>query len=255
MSLIPTVGVPADRRIVGPHPFHIVGEKYLRAVVDGAGGLPLMIPALGRHIDRTHMLETMDGLLFTGSPSNVEPHHYGGPPSEEGTLHDPERDEMTLPLILQALDMGVPVLAVCRGFQEMNVALGGTLHQHVERVPGYHDHREDHEAPLEEQYAPAHPVHLVPGGYLAGLASGDDEPMVNSLHGQGIDRLAAGVTVEARADDGLIEAFTVDGARSFALGVQWHPEWQVVDNPFYLAIFRAFGEACLQRASHRRGDV
>src|SRR6056297_564005 len=227
MSLIPTVGVPADRRIVGPHPFYIVGEKYLRAVVDGAGGLPLMIPALGRHIDRTHMLETMDGLLFTGSPSNVEPHHYGGPPSEEGTLHDPERDEMTLPLILQALEMGVPVLAVCRGFQEMNVALGGTLHQHVERVPGYHDHREDHEAPLEEQYAPAHPVHLVAGG----------------------------VTVEARADDGLIEAFTVDGARSFALGVQWHPEWQVVDNPFYLAIFRAFGEACLQRASHRRGDV
>jgi len=255
MSMIPTIGVPADRRIVGPHPFHMAGEKYLRAVVQAAHGLPLMIPALGREIDTSHMLEMMDGLLFTGSPSNVEPHRYGGPPSEEGTLHDPERDETTLPLLEQALQLGVPVLALCRGFQELNVVLGGTLHQNVQRVPGYHDHREDPEAPVGEQYAPAHPVALVPGGRLAGLAGGATEVLVNSLHGQGIDRLAPGVTVEARADDGLIEAFVVDGAESFALGVQWHPEWKVVDNPFYLAIFRAFGEACLQRASHRRGDL
>lgn len=255
MSLIPTVGVPADRRVLGPHPFHIVGEKYLRAVVRGAGALPLMIPALAPDIDRTHMLEMMDGLLFTGSPSNVEPQHYGGPDSEPGTLHDPERDALTLPLILQAIELSVPVLAVCRGFQEMNVALGGSLHQHVERLEGYRDHREDHDAPLDEQYGPSHPVHLVPGGYLASLASGETEIMVNSLHSQGIDRLADGVTVEARADDGLIEAFSVDGAAAFTLAVQWHPEWQVVDNPFYLAIFHAFGEACLQRATHRRGDL
>ncbi len=255
MDLIPTIGVPADRRIVGPHPFHIVGEKYLRAVAAGAGGLPLAIPALAADIDPTHMLEMMDGLLFTGSPSNVEPHHYGGPASEPGTLHDPERDALTLPLILQAIRMAVPVLAICRGFQEMNVALGGSLHQHVERVDGYHDHREDTDVPLDEQYAPAHAVHLVPGGLLASLAEGETELMVNSLHAQGVERLADGVTVEARADDGLIEAFTVDAAPAFTLAVQWHPEWKVVDNPFYLSIFRAFGEACRQRAAHRRGDL
>lgn len=245
----PVIGVPADRRLIDPHPFHVVGEKYLTALSDAAGALPFVIPALGERLDLGRVLATVDGLLFTGSPSNVEPHRYGGEPSLPGTLHDPHRDETTLPLISAALAAGVPVLALCRGFQELNVALGGTLHQRVHEVPGYDVHKEDPEDPLEVQYGPAHFVNLCEGGLLRRLA-GTSRVQVNSLHSQGIATLASGVTVEAVADDGLIEAFSVDGD-SFALGIQWHPEWRVTENEFSSAIFEAFGDACRQRAARR----
>lgn len=225
----------------------MVGEKYVTAIRDGAGAIPFLIPALGDSMDRESVLQHVDGILLTGSPSNVEPHHYDGEASRPGTLHDPHRDETTLPLIDLALEQGVPVLAVCRGFQELNVALGGTLHQHVQEVEGYHDHRENKDAPLDVQYGPSHEVRLVEGGMLRELA-GADTVTVNSLHSQGIARLAGGVTVEAVADDGLVEGFRVDGASSFALAVQWHPEWNVTENAFSLAIFRAFGDACRQHA-------
>ncbi|MFO0227278.1 MAG: gamma-glutamyl-gamma-aminobutyrate hydrolase family protein, partial [Gammaproteobacteria bacterium] len=135
MSARPVIGIPADRRMVGPHPFHMVGEKYAAAVMQAAGGLPLLIPVLPDPLEQRDILDTLDGLLFPGSPSNVEPHHYEEGPSREGTLHDPERDATTLPLVRAALAMGVPLLGVCRGFQEINVALGGSLWQHVEEVP------------------------------------------------------------------------------------------------------------------------
>lgn len=247
MSRTPVIGIPADRRVIEPHPFHMVGEKYVTAIRDGAGAIPFLIPALGDSMDRESVLQHVDGILLTGSPSNVEPHHYDGEASRPGTLHDPHRDETTLPLIDLALEQGVPVLAVCRGFQELNVALGGTLHQHVQEVEGYHDHRENKDAPLDVQYGPSHEVRLVEGGMLRELA-GADTVTVNSLHSQGIARLAGGVTVEAVADDGLVEGFRVDGASSFALAVQWHPEWNVTENAFSLAIFRAFGDACRQHA-------
>ncbi len=248
MAAKPVIGVPADRRILEPHPFHVVGEKYVTAVRDGADALPFMIPALGDSVDVDAILARIDGLFLTGSTSNVEPHRYSGETSRPGTKHDPHRDETTLRLIDRALQSGVPLFAVCRGFQELNVALGGTLHQHVEERPGYHDHRENPDDPLEKQYGPAHDVHLVEGGLLHGLA-GTDTVTVNSLHGQGIARLAEGVTVEAVADDGLIEAFQVDGVKTFALGVQWHPEWKVTENPFSMIMFKAFGDAC---RDHRR---
>lgn len=230
----------------------MVGEKYLTAIRDGAEGLPMLVPALGDSLPFESILANVDGLLLTGSYSNVEPHRYGGDPSMPGTLHDPHRDGTTLPLIERALELGVPLFALCRGFQELNVVLGGTLHQRVQEVPGYRDHRENPEDPLDRQYGPSHYVNLTEGGELRRLA-GADRVEVNSLHAQGVQRLASGVTVEAVADDGLIEAFRVDGAESFALAVQWHPEWRVRENPFSLALFRAFGDACRLRAAHRTG--
>ena len=248
MSAKPVIGIPADRRMLEPHPFHVVGEKYVTAIRDGSNATPFLIPALGDSLDLEAIISHIDGILLTGSPSNVEPHHYGGPGSRDGVLHDPHRDETTLPLSRMALEAGLPLFAVCRGFQELNVVLGGTLHQHVEELPEYHDHREDPELPLEAQYAPSHPVTLVAGGLLRELA-GKDTVQVNSLHSQGVDRLAAGVTTEAVADDGLIEAFRVDGADGFALAVQWHPEWQVTRDGFSMAIFTAFGDACREFAT------
>ena len=139
----PLIGIPADRRMLGLHPYHVVGDKYARAVLDAAGCLPLVIPALAEELGLDELLARLDGVMFTGSHSNVEPHHYSGPPSDPGTLHDPARDSTTLPLIRKAVAAGVPVLGICRGFQEMNVAFGGTLHQKVHEIEGKHDHRED----------------------------------------------------------------------------------------------------------------
>jgi putative glutamine amidotransferase len=246
----PLIGIPADRRMVGAHPFHMVGEKYARAVIDAASAAPLLIPALAEELGFEELLERLDGLLFTGSPSNVEPHLYQGPPSAPGTLHDPARDATTLPLIRKAVQSGVPVFGICRGFQEMNVAFGGSLHQRLHEVPGHLDHRDDGSQPLEVQYGPAHDVTLEPGGVLRSLSAGD-RIRVNSLHSQGIDRLGAELAVEARAPDGVIEAFRVRAAQHFALAVQWHPEWQVMANPFSRALFAAFGQAAAERAQRK----
>jgi putative glutamine amidotransferase len=244
----PIIGIPADRRMVGAHAFHMVGEKYARAVLDAANAAPLLIPSLADELGFDELLERLDGLLFTGSPSNVEPRQYEGPPSAPGTLHDPARDATTLPLIRKAVAAGVPVFGICRGFQEMNVAFGGTLHQRLHEVPGHLDHRDDESQPLAVQYGPAHEVTLEPGGVLRSLAAGE-RIRVNSLHNQGIDRLGSELAVEARAPDGVIEAFRVRAARGFALAVQWHPEWQVMANPFSRALFAAFGQASRERAS------
>jgi putative glutamine amidotransferase len=230
----PVIGIPADRRMIGPHPFHAVGEKYIAAIVQAADCLPLLIPVLESPLDVTEIL------------SRVEPARYAGPASVPGTLHDPHRDATTLSLIPRAVADGVPVLGVCRGFQEMNVAMGGTLHQRVHEVSGLDDHREDKEQPLEVQYGPAHDVVLEPGSVLRGLA-GQERVRVNSLHGQGVDRLGPDLAVEARATDGLVEAFRVKSAPAFALAVQWHPEWQVMSNPFSKALFAEFGKAARNR--------
>ena len=251
MSRKPLIGIPADRRQLRKHYFHVVGEKYINAVADGAGAVPVLVPALGPGTDWSVLLAACDGLLLTGSESNVEPHQYGGPASKPGTLHDPDRDATTLPLIPRAIAAGVPVLAICRGFQEMNVAFGGTLWQHLHEVPGHMDHRDDEQLPLDEQYGPAHDVLLEPGGLLQGIAGGETRLRVNSLHWQGVQRLGEGLAVEARAPDGVIEAFRAAAAATFAVGLQWHPEWQFDKNPFSRALFAAFGAACRQRADAR----
>lgn len=246
----PVIGIPADRRMVGPHPFHMVGEKYAHAVARAAEGLPLLIPVLPEPLEVDEVLAGLDGLLFPGSPSNVEPHHYDEGPSEPGTLHDPERDSTTLPLIRAAIAQGVPLLGICRGFQEINVALGGKLWQRVHEQSGFLDHREDKEATLDQQYGPAHEVALE-SPLMIEWAGGARRIAVNSLHGQGVKTLAPSLQVEARAPDGLIEAFCLPAAPAFTRAVQWHPEWRVMANEFSVALFKAFGDAARERARHR----
>ena len=245
----PIIGIPADRRLLNSHWFHCVGEKYIDAVVLAADAVPVLVPALGeRYLGE--WLAAFDGILFTGSPSNVEPHHYQGPKSDPGTWHDPERDATTLPMITNAVEGGLPILGICRGFQEINVALGGSLSQKLQEIPGNLDHREDKSLPMEAQYEPAHEIELVEGGLLHKIA-GSRRIKVNSLHSQGVERLAPRLVAEATAEDGVIEAFRIDGARNFALAVQWHPEWKVMENPFSRALFAAFGEAGRDHASRR----
>lgn len=158
MAFPPLVGLPTDHKTIGAHPFLATGEKYVRAVVEGAGATPVLLPALRPALDPAPWLGRLDGLLLTGAVSNIEPHRYGPEPSWDGNLHDPARDATTLALIPQAVARGLPILAICRGLQEVNVAFGGTLHQKVHAVAGLHDHREDVEAALEVQYGPAHAV-------------------------------------------------------------------------------------------------
>ena len=253
---LPIVGIPCDRKKVGDHAFHMVGEKYIEAVRDGSGALPLLIPVLVPPLSPDEVLAGVDGLLFTGSTSNVAPHRYGGAPPRRHTLLDEARDATAIELMRAAEAAGVPMLCICRGFQELNVAFGGTLHQHLHEVQGFTDHRAgDRKESVEEQYGPIHDVRVVPGGMLTELLP-DIPPggafRVNSLHGQGIDRLAPPLRIEAEAPDGAIEAVSMDAAPGFLLGVQWHPEWKHADNPVSRAIFAAFGDALRTRARQRK---
>ena len=238
----PIVGLPCDDRTLKGHPFDMVGAKYITAVRDGARALPLLIPALSTPIPPDEILPAVDALLFTGSPSNVSPSYYGGPMPREGNIADPARDATTLPLIRAAIAVGVPVLCICRGTQELNVALGGTLFQHVHEIPGRLDHSAVSKETIEGKYGPAHPVRVEAGGKLAAILRERDFT-VNSLHAQAIDRLAPGLTVEALAPDDTIEAVSLPDAKGFVLGVQWHPEWEWSGNAQSRALFAAFGDA------------
>ncbi len=232
----------------------MAGEKYILSMRDGAGVLPLLIPVLDPPIPVDNILACVDGLLLTGSPSNVAPKHYGGAPAREGVLQDERRDATALPLLLAAIEKGVPVLCLCRGFQELNVAMGGTLHQHIHEIEGRADHREDANASLDEQYGPAHPVHVAPHGLLAKITPARRFD-VNSLHSQGIDRLAPSLHADAAAPDGTVEAVSMPLAKGFVLGVQWHPEWCWADNAVSRAIFSAFGEAVRSRSAKASENV
>ena len=250
----PVVGITACRSDIEGRIHHIVQEKYATAVSTAAGALPLLVPALGRTVANDDLLDSIDGLLLTGSPSNVLPRHYRQPASRPGTLHDPHRDETALALVRRCIERAIPLLAICRGFQEVNVAFGGTLHQHVHELPKMLDHRK-HPAPdIDGQYAPSHTVTLTDGGVLRGLV-GRKTFEVNSLHSQGVDRLGDGLVVEARAPDGLIEAMSIEGCASFALAIQWHPEWNALRDPASRAIFSAFGAACREYDERCSGRV
>jgi putative glutamine amidotransferase len=246
----PLIGLPACSRTIEGMPYHTVGDKYLRAVAEAAGGIPLVIPAFGDVLDPSDLVARLDGLLLTGSPSNVHPSHYGAPASPAAEPHDAPRDATTLPLIRAALKEGLPLLAICRGMQELNVALGGSLHARVHELPGRDDHRRPTHEDLNVQYGPRHPVHLSAGGAMASLA-GSETLMVNSLHWQAVDRLAPDLTAEAVAPDGTIEAVAVRNARAFALGVQWHPEYRALEDAFSTRLFAAFGTAARARAASR----
>lgn len=243
------VGIPACAKLRDGMPFHQTPARYAQAVLHGAGALPVLVPPLGEAM--LPLLDSLAGLLVPGSPSNVHPDHYDGGESETPDSHDLERDHTTLPMIRAAIARGIPVLAICRGIQELNVALGGTLIQRVNARPGRNDHRGG-EGTWDVRYGPKHPIALT--GSIARIV-GATSIQVNSLHGQALDRLGRGLVVEATAPDGTIEAVTMPSAPGFVLGVQWHPEWAFASNPHSVAIFAAFGDACRSRArSHETAN-
>lgn len=249
----PLVGVPVSVTLTARRKVRSHGnsERYLRAVAAGAGAAPMLIPALPEYFDARDTARQLDGLFLTGGRANIEPHHFGGAPFPDDEIRDPDRDAIVLPLIRACLDEGVPILGVCRGIQELNVALGGSLHYRVHLVEGMLDHRRQ---PRRDNYANRHKVTLTEGGVFAGLC-GCGEVTVNSLHGQGIDRLAGGLAIEARAPDGLVEGVRVEGARSFSVAVQWHAEHDYQDHLLSGPLFREFGAAARERAAHRAGHT
>ena len=250
MTRLPVIGVTACSYQIGPHAVQMNDDKNAQAIATSARGLPLLLPQFPDLLDVADIIATLDGLFFTGSPSNIHPRHYNGPPSPPETPHDDARDRLTLALWRAAVDAGLPVLGVCRGFQELNVAFGGTIDQQLDAYEIKHEPPSD--APLDSQYARSHKVTVLPGGVLAQLGL-RGALKVNSVHGQGIAKIGPGLRVEAVAEDGLVEALSVEGSPAFALGVQWHPEWHVTSSPDYEIVFKAFGDACRQRAAQRNG--
>ncbi len=239
----PLIGLPLCRwqltdRDIGW--FHLVGEKYIQSVT-GYGAFPLMIPAMADQLDMDTVLDSVSGVMFGGSLSNLHPSFYGDDHPGVG-LADRPRDATVLRLMRACLDRGIPFIGICRGIQEMNVLHGGTLHREVHNVEGRLDHREVKDVPDDEAYGPIHTVKLTEGGLLQRII-GASEMKVNSLHGQGIDRLGEGLQVEAVCEDGQIEAVSVKGAKAFAMGVQWHPEYRYWENAQYNALLQAFHDA------------
>jgi putative glutamine amidotransferase len=236
----PLIGIPACTKTINGHILHATPARYAQAVVEVAGGIPVLIPPMGAAMDG--LLDRIDGLLLSGSPSNVSPDLYGATEDLTPRSHDPARDATTLPLLRAAIGRGMPLLAICRGVQELNVAFGGTLHQQVHLVAGRLNHDAPEEA-IEDQYLPRHEVRLA--GKLRDII-GEDAISVNSLHEQALDRLGGGLVAEAWAPDGTVEAVRVAAAPGFALGVQWHPEWKAGWFSDRKRLIGAFGEACGQ---------
>jgi putative glutamine amidotransferase len=243
---LPVVGIICDKEVIGPHPFHIAGEKYIKAISACSHCLPLLIPAMADESSMNQLLAMLDGILLTGGYSMVDPLHYQNEAAEADTKLDTARDNTSLPLVIKAVEQGIPVLGICRGFQEMNVAFGGSLHQKLHENGHYFEHRENKTLTLEQQYSASHHVNVISGGKLATIIN-EASIDVNSLHTQGVDRLADSLTIEAIAEDGLVEAFSVTDSESFAMAVQWHPEWRVEENQQSTQLFHAFGQACAKR--------
>ena len=244
----PLVGISCCTKQFGIFgmPNHAASDTYVRATDQVVGAVPVLIPANGDKADVRTLMSRIDGLILTGSRSNVQPSLYGGPPHAEGTPEDPARDAVTMALIRAAVACGVPILAICRGLQEFNVAMGGSLHQRLQDLPD----RMDHSTPLQPsarvRQGKAHSGRLTQGGWLHRLA-GTAEIPVNSLHNQGIDRIAPGLAVEAVAPDGTIEAVRAINAPGYACGVQWHPEYDFDSDRLSWRIFESFGDAIRAR--------
>lgn len=236
----PIVVIPGCTKQIGDYTFDAVSRRYSAAVAEAAGCQPLLIPLDDALVDIGSILAVAKGILLSGSPSNVEPSHYSDEDPVLPEQLDPARDALTLPLVKTAIAEKIPLFAICRGFQELNVALGGTLHQEVHNQPGNADHRERKGLPVDERWGAVHTLRLE--GRLREWI-GKDRIMVNSLHGQGIKRLAKGLIPEAFAEDGIVEAVRTEDDHPFLIGVQWHPEWQATGNPISMELFRRFGAA------------
>lgn len=246
----PLVAITSDVRDFDNYTWHAVPEPYLKAAVKGAGVLPLIVPSFGDQLDIDRLMNSVDGLLVTGSKSNVHPELYGDAPSAAHEPYDTARDSTTLPMIRAAIERGLPLLAICRGIQELNVALNGTLATEIQEREGIADHRAAMVDDQDTRFAIHQPIRVEPGSCLAKIL-GDEAVKVNSLHRQAIETLSPNLVVEATAEDGTVEAVSVRGAKAFAIGVQWHPEYWFDSDPASARIFQAFGDAARQHAKAR----
>lgn len=239
----PVVGIIGNAHVIDDrYPLHGVGRMNLDAISQVSRAIPYMIPADPALASVEELMRVCDGFLLTGGRPNVHPEHYGEAPTEAHGAFDPARDAITLPLVRACVETGQPILGLCRGFQEMNVAMGGTLHPEIRDLPGRDNHRMPPDGTLEEQFALRHVVSFVENGIFHRLMGARDV-MTNTLHGQGIKQAGARIEVEGHAPDGTAEAIHVIGAPGFALGVQWHPEWNAAEDPVSRPLFEAFGAA------------
>ncbi len=246
----PIIGIIGNSHIINDqYAVQAVGVTNIQAVADLTGSIPLIVPALPIVGPIGDLISACDGFVFTGGRPNVHPSHYGHEPTEKHGAFDPDRDAVTLPLIRECVALGVPVFGICRGFQEFNVAFGGTLHPEIRELPGRINHRMPPDGTLEEKFEYRHSVHLAEGGQFHRLLHAK-EVMVNSLHGQGILDKGARVVIEGHAPDSTPEAIVIDEAPGFAMAVQWHPEWNAANDPVSRPLFQAFGAAVAARREH-----
>ena len=249
----PIVGIIGNHHLIDDeYPTHAGGTMNSQAVAQVAEALPLLIPADPRFVTVGELLDICDGFLLTGGRPNVHPEEYGEAPTAAHGAFDRARDAVVLPLVRACVERGQPFFGICRGFQEVNVALGGTLHPEIRELPGRMNHRMPPEGTLEEKFALRHPVRFRLGGVFNRLL-GAEEVMTNSLHGQGIKTAGRRIAIEGWAPDGTPEALHVEGATGFTLSVQWHPEWNAANDPVSRPLFRAFGAAVADWAAARRG--
>lgn len=248
----PVVGIIGNSHTLNDrYTVHAGGAMNSEAVAQAAGCLPLIIPSDPRYVSVDELLGLCDGFLLTGGRPNVHPSEYGEDATPAHGDFDRCRDAITLPLIRACVDRGQPILGICRGFQELNVAMGGSLHAEIRDLPGRMNHRMPPDGTLEEQFALRHVVRFTEGGVFHRLL-GAQEVMTNTLHGQGIARTGAGIVIDGVAPDGTPEAIYVEGAAGFTLSVQWHPEWNAVGDPVSRPLFAAFGAAVADWAARGR---
>lgn len=247
----PIIGIIGNHFVINDrYPAHTAGTMNSQAVAEVAGAMPLIIPTDPRFVSVEELLETCDGFLLTGGRPNVHPSEYGEEETPAHGAFDRARDSITLPLVRACVARGQPFLGVCRGFQEVNVAMGGSLHPEIREIPGRMNHRMPPDAKLEEQFALRHAVRFTEGGVFHRLM-GAVEVMTNTLHGQGIMRAADRIVIDGLAPDGTPEAIYVKDAPGFTLAVQWHPEWNAAADPVSRPLFAAFGAAADAWASGR----
>lgn len=251
MTYSPLVGLPADTHESHGFLYHSIGDKYVRAVAEVARCTPVMIPSMIDALHLDQLLDHFDGIVMTGAVSNVHPPHYGEEPTADHEPYDHARDATTLQLIRRVIERGIPLFCICRGFQELNVVMGGTLETELQRGEGRLDHRAPKSDDTDVRYGPKHAIAITPGGMLEKML-GKRETMINSIHRQGIKRLAPGLMAEATAPDGVVEAVSVKGAKAFAFGTQWHPEYKAAGNPDSVKLFSAYGDAVRAYAAGRR---
>jgi putative glutamine amidotransferase len=245
----PVIGIIGNAHLINDqYPVQSVGVSNIEAVAALTGALPLMVPSMPGVGSIADLLAACNGFVLTGGRPNVHPSHYGVEPTEKHGTFDPDRDAVTLPLIRECVARGVPVFGICRGFQEFNVAFGGSLHPEIREMPGRMNHRMPPDGTLEEKFEHRHMVRLAPGGQFHRVL-GSDEVMVNSLHGQGILDRGARVVIEGYAPDETPEAIVIEGAPGFAMAVQWHPEWNAANDPVSRPLFQALGAAVQARAT------